>query len=223
VRIRSELERRGAISAAIVSATSQEGKTTVLCDLGLALASLSAGREVALVDLDLRKPSLAQVLGIRADTGVEGVLSGKARLNDVRISLERPALDLYPAIEPQHAAHELLALPSFVEMIRELERRYATVLVDTPPTLPVPDTSLMLRHVAVCIPVARSGQTRARLFRRLIEVLPRHQILGELLNDARMPAYQYQYYGYDQHDGGREEDGDSAPPMARQNGTPSQQ
>jgi Mrp family chromosome partitioning ATPase len=200
VRLRSELERRGEKSLAIVSAVRSEGKTTVLCNLGLALASLSADDDLALVDLDLRKPSLAQVLGVSPGHGVEEILHGTTTLEKARISIAQPGFDLYPAVEPLHSAHELLVLPSFAAMIRELERRYSVVLFDTPPTLLVPDTSLILKQVQACVPIARAGQTRARYLRQLLEVLPREQILGELLNCARTPRYTSDYHRYGYHD-----------------------
>jgi Mrp family chromosome partitioning ATPase len=203
VRLRAQLEAAGARSVAIVSAMRDEGKTTVLCDLGLALASLSAGREVALVDLDLRNPSIVRVLNLAAPHGVEETLLGKARLEDVRVSVRSPALDIYPALAPQRSAHELLGLPSFGRLIAELEERYTTVLIDTPPALLVPDTNLILRHVDVCLPIARAGKTRARSFRNLVETLPRQQILAELLNDSRAQRSYgyYDYYGPDEEGG----------------------
>jgi Mrp family chromosome partitioning ATPase len=200
VRLRSELERQGGKSLAIVSAVRGEGKTTVLCNLGSALASLSASDDLALVDLDLRRPSLAQVLGVSPSDGVEDLLDGTTTLEKVRISIAQPGFDLYPAVAPQQSAHELLVLPSFAAMIRQLEQRYSVVLFDTPPTLLVPDTSLILKQVKACVPIARSGQTRARYLRQLLEVLPREQILGELLNCARAPRYTSDYDSYGYHD-----------------------
>jgi Mrp family chromosome partitioning ATPase len=58
LRIRSELERRSAASVVITSALRGEGKSTLSCDLALAMASLSRGPSVALVDLDLRRGHL---------------------------------------------------------------------------------------------------------------------------------------------------------------------
>jgi len=200
VKLRSELERRGEKSLAIVSSVRAEGKTTVLCNLGLALASLSADTDLALVDLDLRNPSAAQVIGVSPGRGVEEVLRGTTTLDEVRISVAHPGFDLYPAVEPLRSAHELLVLPSFAAMVRELERRYSVVLFDTPPTLLVPDTSLILKCVRACIPISRAGQTRARYLRQLLEVLPREQILGQLLNCARTPRYAVDYYGDDHRD-----------------------
>jgi Mrp family chromosome partitioning ATPase len=199
VRVRSALEREGVISVAIVSAVRGEGKTTVVCDLGLALSSLSGGRSVALLDLDLHNPSLARVLGIPAELGIEQVLHGRATLDQVRLAVQNPPIDLYPSVLPQRNAHELFALPNLGEVIRQLEQRYATVLIDTPPALLLPDTSLILKHVGACIPLARAGHTRARPFRQLMRTLPRQQILGEVLNEARAPRYSYGYEGYHAH------------------------
>jgi Mrp family chromosome partitioning ATPase len=196
VRLRSELERRGEKTVAVASAIRGEGKTTVLLNLGLALASLSANDDMALVDLDLRKPSIARVLGVSPVHGVEKILRGTASLEEVRISITQPGLDIYPALEPLRSAHELLVLPSFAAMIRQLEQRYSLVVFDTPPTLLVPDTSLILKQVQACVPVARVGMTRARYFQQLLEVLPRRQILGAVLNCARAPGYASDYYRY---------------------------
>ncbi len=213
VRLRSELERRGETTLAIVSAVRGEGKTTVLCNLGLALASLSANDDLAIVDLDLRKPSIARVLGVSPNRGVEQILRGTTTLENVRISVAQPGFDLYPAVEPTRSAHALLVLPSFAAMIHQLERRYSLVLFDTPPTLLVPDTSLILKHVQGCVPVARVGQTRARYLQQLVEVLPRGQVLGELLNCARSPRYASGDYGYG--DGDDDESGSTVTRRSR--------
>lgn len=194
LRLRAALDASEARSVAVVSAVRDEGKTTALCSVGLALASLSRGRDVALVDLDLRRPSLARVLDVRAPAGVEDVLKGRAKLDAAHVGVRRPAIDLYLTRSPQHSAHELLVLPSFARMIDELERRYATVLIDTPPALLVPDTSLILRRVPYCVALARAGRTRVRDFKRLVELLPRQQILGELLNEGRGTGRYYEAY-----------------------------
>ena len=196
LRVRKELELRGAGSLAITSGMRDEGKTTVICNLAIALASISRGRRVALVDLDLRKPSLAEVLGVKEGCGIEQVLSGKSSLDEARVSVERPQVDIFPAYEPQRGAHELFVLPRFTEIVSELSNAYDVVLVDTPPTLLVPDTTLILSQVNACLPIARVGRTRARAFRQMLDLLPRKQILGELMNGARASRFSSDHYYY---------------------------
>lgn len=196
LRLRAQLEAAGSRSLAVVSAGHSDGKTTVACNLALAFASLSRGRQVALVDLDLRKPSVARALDLPRGTGVEEVLQGRAQAGEAALSLEAPELDLYPTFAPISRAHELLVQPSLARLIEQLERRYETVVVDTPPVLLTPDASLILKHVGACLPLARAGWTRQRSFRALVEQLPRHQTLEGLLNGGRAPGDygDYDYY-----------------------------
>lgn len=196
IRVRAELTARRARSLAIVSGLQREGKTTVTCNLAIALASLARGRTVALVDLDIRRPSIAEVLDVRPRADIVEVLRGRADLEDACIQIEDPGLDVYPAIEVSRAAHEILVLPRFGEMFATLRERYDTVIVDTPPLLLVPDVNLILAHVETCIPIARMGQTRARAFRQLIGLLPPGRILGEILNGDRSKTASYEAYSY---------------------------
>jgi Mrp family chromosome partitioning ATPase len=201
VRVRESMERRNVRSVAIVSSTRGEGKTTIACNISLALASLSPGRDVALVDLDLRKPSLARAFGLSPRIGIEQVLRGAACLEEARIAIERPPLDIYPVVDAQRAAHESLVTPAFAEALQQLEDRYHLVIFDTAPTLAVPDVSLMLRHVGACIPIARIGVTRTRVLRQLMDVLPRNKVLGPVLNGTRLSPETAYYYAEDESAG----------------------
>jgi len=197
LKIRAELDRRRGRSVAVTSPLRGEGKTTLACDLALALASVTRGRSVALADFDLRSPSVAHHLGLRPAVGVESFLRGQARLEDVALSIDKPALDVYPARTPEGEAHELLVQPSLGILARELERRYATVVYDTPPTLLVPDTRILLQHVPAYILVSRFGVTRQRSVRAMLELLPREPFLGGVLNGGPLPSHaaSYGYYG----------------------------
>jgi capsular exopolysaccharide synthesis family protein len=195
-RVVAELERRSARGLAVVSPLRGEGKSTVACNLAIALASLSRGREVALVDLDLRRPTVAAKLGIHNPVGIERVLDARADLREVCVSIDQPTMDVYPASETQRAAHELLVRPGFGEAIQELQRRYAVVIFDTPPVLLVPDANLILRHVDACVVLARIGATRARAFSSMRELLPQQKVLGAVLNGGRAPRHTRSYYYY---------------------------
>lgn len=195
VRLRDQLARREAKIVVVVSALRDEGKTTVMANLAHALATLSAERSIAILDLDLRMPSVAEVLDLRPRVGIENVLRGEASLDDVCITIERPPLDVYCTAEHQSQAHELIGLRSFGDTMEELRSIYDIVLVDTPPTLVVPDVSLMLRHVDALVPVARRGVSRARSIRQMVEMLPRHKVVGEVLNGGKMSQYTAYSYG----------------------------
>jgi len=199
LKVRAELERRSLRSLAVTGPLRGEGKTTVACNLALALASVSRGREIALVDLDLRRPRVAADFQLSVETGIEEFLAGRASLREVCIAIEKPAVDVFPAATPQVSAHELLVQPSFAAMVQDLERRYSVVVFDTPPTLLVPDTRLILDHVGSFIAVARCGDTRQRAMRSMLDLLPRDRLLGAALNEGPLPTHsrQYAYYGGD--------------------------
>jgi len=216
VKLRAELDRCGAGVVAIVSAVQGEGKTTVACDLALALASVSRAAEVALVDLDLRNPSVARYLGLQVDAGIEDFFSGNVTLDGARVEVAQPRIDIFPALRPTRDAHQLLVLPALARLIAELRQRYAVVVVDTPPALVVPDASLILREVPACVAVARAGVTRARFFRELVEALPPQRLIGEVLNEARTASSHY-YSSYTNARPENEHEGSEAsrPPRRR--------
>jgi len=200
LRLRTELDRGSQRSLAIVSAARNEGKTIVCCNIAAAIASVSRGRSVALLDLDLRNPSIARMLKLQISVGIEQVLQGRAELDEARISLSEPEIDVYPCAQPHRAAHELLILPSLEAIIRKLEARYSAVVIDTPPTLLVPDATLIMRSAGYCIAVARSGQTRVHRFTEMLDRLPTEKILGKVLNQVPLPSHarsddDYYYYG----------------------------
>jgi Mrp family chromosome partitioning ATPase len=196
LRVRAELASRSLRSVVVTGPLRGEGKTTIACNMALALASVSRGREIALVDLDLRHPSIASDLRIPVEAGIEEFILGRRALSEVCLPVVKPAVDVFPAAGPHDAAHELLVQPDFASLIRELERRYTTVILDTPPVLLVPDASLILDRVGAFIAVARSGQTRTRALRSMLEMLPRDRLLGTVLNEGSLPTHQRQYRYY---------------------------
>jgi len=197
LRLRRELEARHSRSVAVLSAIREEGKTTLACNLALALASVSAERGVALVDLDLRKPRIAKSFEIRAKTGLEDVLAGRAELRAACVSLDLPPLDVYPVFRAQAGAYRTLSRPSLMAVIRELEREYEIVVVDTPPMLLVPDAVLILDPVKAAIAVGRAGKSTRSTLEAMCKMIPKERLIGAVLNEGSLPvrASHYGYYG----------------------------
>jgi Mrp family chromosome partitioning ATPase len=199
LRLRRELEQRHAHTLAVVSALRSEGKTTIACNLALAFASLAQGRAVALVDLDLRKPSVARALGLSGAVGIEAVLRGEQGLREACVGVEKPALDAYLARASQPDAHELLARPELEVLLRELSRRYEVTVIDTPPVLLVPDATMIVERVDAAVAVARSGRTPTRGFAHMQQILPPGRVVGSILNEGSLPtrSRNYGYYAED--------------------------
>lgn len=198
LRLRTEMDRSGGRTMCVVSAVRNEGKSIVSCNIAAAIASLSSERSVALVDLDLRNPSIAAMLQVAVPVGIEQVLLGRAKLEETCISLDEPEIDVYPCAQPHRAAHELLVLPAFERFIRDLESRYAAVIIDTPPALLVPDSTIIMRQASHCVAVARAGKTRVHRFAEMLERLPSEKMLGKVINNVPLPSHakgdEYYYY-----------------------------
>lgn len=200
LQVRKELAARSASSVLVVSCGGGEGKTLTACNLALALASLSAGERIALVELDVRRPGLAESLGVAVEVGFESVLRGDASLDACRIPTDVPGLDLYPVRRPLPHPHEWLGRPSVAASLRELEESYATVVCDGPPGLPVPDVELLAPHLGACLAVVRAGKTPRSGYIELVEMLPKEKLIGAFLNWARPPRYARRGYRYDDYD-----------------------
>jgi Mrp family chromosome partitioning ATPase len=209
LRLRRELDARQARTVAVVSAMREEGKTTVVCNLAMALASLGETRSVALVDLDLRKPSVARYLALPPGPGIEQALRGELPVAKVRVAVERPLLDVYPARHGTDGAQELLISASFGVMLRELERSYDLVVFDTPPVLLVPDAAVIVEKLAAAVAVARASRTTRRTFEHMLGLLPPGKLLGSILNEGTLPT-RAKSYGYYSADAELEEGGEDA-------------
>lgn len=202
IRLGRELSRRNIRTVMMVSALRSEGKTTTSCNAAIASATIAGGRRTALVDLDLRRPSVGKTLDVHPVKGIDTVLSGHATLEEARVATDLPSLDLYPVAHSMNQAHEYLAGPALPRALAELEKSYDLVICDSPPVLLVPDVALLAPHVGGYVVVLRSRQTLRQAFTRLLEILPREKILGTFLNDIRLQRlskYHTSYYRSDEY------------------------
>jgi capsular exopolysaccharide synthesis family protein len=201
LRVLRAVKERNARTILVTSALRAEGKTTTACNLALALSSLAGGRPVALVDLDLRRPSVGASLGLVADHGLEEVLAGRGELSAACVQTQSGCLDVYPVGRPTRQAHELLASDRFGDVVRELTRMYEYVVFDSPPSLLVPDVPLALAEVDCAVAVARAGVTSKRAFDEMLGVVNEDKLLGVFLNEANAPRHKGQYGYYLDDDG----------------------
>jgi Mrp family chromosome partitioning ATPase len=191
-KVRSALESRNERSVVVTSAVRSEGKTLTACNLALALASLGSGR-VALVDLDLRDPSVGDSLGMTPKLGFEWCLVYDQPIGEVRVATDHPSLDVFATRAPVPNAPEVLAGPALRHRLAELKREYDVVVIDSPPVLSVPDTPLILVEAESCVCVVRSGQTNPSALRLALELLPSNKLLGTIVNSVRSVEHSDQY------------------------------
>ena len=189
VRVTRELAERKVNTLLVTSPVRGEGKTTVACNLALALASLSAGKPVALVDLDLKAPDLAAVMNVNVGNGIETVLRGENSLASRRARTDHHALDLFLAGTPLPNVHDLLSSSGTAAAIDEMSTRYQTVIIDSPPVISAHDASLLMSFVGGCLPVVKRGFTRRTALEEALALLPRESSIGIFFNHCASARY----------------------------------
>ena len=185
----------------VTSAASSEGKTTTLVNLGVTLARL--GKKVILVDLDLRRPRVAEYFGLRNDVGFMSVLLGEAPLSDVLSEIPvAPGGSLHVLGSgplPSNPS-ELLGTQRVAELLRSLQATADFVLIDSPPLLPVTDSLVLSRRVDGVVVVAWPGRTRRRQLSRALQMLgdADANVIGLVMNATLRDTSSYGGY-YDRY------------------------
>lgn len=178
---------------AVTSSFSGEGKSTVSANLAATLAE--TGARVLLVDADLRRPTVADVLGIEGGVGLTTVLAGQADLQDVVQEWGGSGLAVLAAgpVPPNPA--ELLDSPAMRALVAEARTRYDHVVVDTTPVLPVADASVLSRVVDAVVVVANARLARRRHLTQSLGDLSKvsARVLGVVVNQVRRDEDSYTY------------------------------
>ena len=183
----------------VSSSVPGEGKTTAAMNLAVSLAD--AGSKVLLIDADLRRPSVAEYLGLEGRVGLTTVLIGKASLEDVVQPWADTTLDILPAGQVPPNPSELLGSPAMKALLSETTDSYDMVLIDSPPVLPVTDAAVLGRQVDGALIVAGMDRIHRPQLRDTLESLETAgcSVLGLVINKIahrEVGAYVYErsYY-----------------------------
>lgn len=189
-------------SLAVVSSLKGEGKTTVALNLALSYANF--GKNVILVDTDLRKPDLARRLGTPETVGLSQVLVGAASLDEaVRdIEIGGTQFRLLPGgpIPPNPSA--LIGSTRMREVLAELRSWADLVVLDTTPLLVVSDAFPLMDQVSGIVALARLDHSPRDAIRRMVQICATAggRVLGVVATGGAgksSASYGYGYgYGY---------------------------
>jgi polysaccharide biosynthesis transport protein len=182
----------------VTSAISGEGKTTVAIDLAHAIAL--TGREVTLVELDLRRPTFAKHFALDPRRGFTSVVVGRQPLADKLIQPfpSLPNFRVLPSGPLPPNPSELLESAAVSAALADLAHRYGMIVIDSAPLNPVADTQILLSNplIDATIIVARVGHSTRDDIRRARTILDRQlvQPIGVVVTGmASSGAYSYGY------------------------------
>ncbi len=177
----------------VTSPGAAEGKTTVAANLAIALAQ--SGKNVLLLDADLRRPNVHQQFDIPNRLGLSDLVRGKINIADVTQksdAIKQLSIITSGSLPPNPA--ELLGSDRMRKLLDELKQHFEMIVIDSPPLM-VADPQIISGLTDGTIYVIRPGKTRAITARMPLEELERIKVkvLGVVLN--RIPRNRDYYYG----------------------------
>jgi capsular exopolysaccharide synthesis family protein len=198
---------RGAQTIMVTSAVGEEGKSTTIANLAIALARV--GTRVALIDLDLRRPFLHRFFEFEGQPGVTDIAMGRALLQQPEPAsadgqargVARGSLQVLTAGPPTADPGELVTGHGLDALLADFKQRADIVLVDAPPLLVVSDAMALSAKVDAILVVSRLGVVRKHMLtelRRVLDACPADK-LGLVVTGAELEADSYGYpnrYGY---------------------------
>jgi polysaccharide biosynthesis transport protein len=190
----------------ISSAMAGDGKTTVVTNLALALASIR--HRVVVIEGDLRHPQLSKNFDVANSWGLSDILQSTNRLEEIPFevlvrSTDKPGLYIVPSGPSSANVSSLLHSPRMGALLAALKNHADLILIDSPPLLAVSDARILASCSDAVILVVRAHKTGRETFRIAAQQLRDDQtpILGTILNawDPRRARgmrdpFQYQYF-----------------------------
>lgn len=182
-------------SLVVTSSEAGDGKTTIATNLAIVLAQ--AGQRVILVDADLRRPTVHQVLGLPNRAGLTSLLIDESvRASDLVNPTQFSGLSVIPSGPLPPNPGELLASDRMRRRMEELTGLADVVIFDSPPVLAVSDPAILAALVDGALLVASANRTRGQRAAHALDIIrgTGATVLGIVLN--RAPLDRRSYYGY---------------------------
>jgi capsular exopolysaccharide synthesis family protein len=181
----------------VTSATGSEGKSTMAMNLAAAYSNLG---KTLLLEVDLRKPSMAKNLNIESKVGLTDLVSGSVTTaSDVFYKDNEGKLSVMTCGSFARNPLELLSSQKFESTLESLKAHFEYIILDGPPTLPVSDSCILANKVDGVIFAVKAEDTRIKVAKEAVSRLQKlnANIIGAVLTVAepqKMSYYGDHYY-----------------------------
>jgi capsular exopolysaccharide synthesis family protein len=195
VRLRQMQQSSALKKVLITSSLPEEGKSLTTGNLAITLARRKQQR-VLLLDGDLRRPTQTALFGAGHLPGLsEWLQSGSPAVSNIYF-LEGPGFWLMPAGKPPENPLELMQSGKLSELAEQVSAWFDWVLIDSPPILPLADTSVLARLADGVLLVVREGRTQKKQLQRALATLDHSRMLGVVVNNCTNTDHEDYYARY---------------------------
>ncbi len=182
----------------VTSSIPGEGKSYTSVNLALSI-SLEMDNTVLLIDCDVAKQGVSRMLGLENVCGLVDVLEDdELHIGDVLLQTDIPNFRVVSAGKQNEYYTELLASQRMSELVDEIAGRYSDriIIFDGPPLLPTPQTQILAGLVGQVVFIIEAGKTPQALVEEALQMLPKEQAIGLVLNKTEGLSGRGNYYGY---------------------------
>ena len=179
----------------VTSSVPEEGKTSVATNIAFALAQV---KRTCLIDADMRRPTIAKVLGLDSKApGLSQLVAGTEPPVNCIYEFEDSKLHYIPSGTVPPNPLELLSSKRFGDVLKKLEESFDVIVIDTPPVQLVSDAVIIAGLANALVYVVRADSTPYQVAKGGLEMLKKGkaQLLGVVLNQLDLQKAE-RYYGY---------------------------
>jgi len=195
VRLRQMQQHKGLKKVLVTSTLPEEGKSMVSANLAVTLARKES-QKILLLEGDLRRPTLPLQLGVAVNPGLSEWLQADYGPFANIYRLGEAGCWFVPAGSPPDNPLELMQSGKLSALIERLESLFDWIIIDSPPVLPLADTSVWARLADGVLLVTREGTTEKGQLKRGLQALEHLKLLGAVINSTTESVHQDYYQRY---------------------------
>lgn len=193
-RISRLMKVNGWSTLAVTSPGQSEGKTLTSINLAISM-SMEVDQSVLLVDLDLKKPSIAKKFNCYPSAGISDYFLSDVPLSDILFNPGIERFVILPGNERIVNSSEILSSLKMIQLVEEMKMRYARrrIIFDLPPVLITDDALAFSPYVDAMLLVVEDGKTKKNELTRAVDLLKSSNILGIVVNKAKAQNQEIYY------------------------------